>query len=255
MASFRWLAAGTALVALLSIRGERLPGPGTWMSLALVGVLLMGIGNGAVVWAEQTVPSGLTAVLIAAIPFWMVGIERLMHGGERLTAWRAGGLVLGFSGIVLLVWPELRLGDGRSFLPGVLATQLACLGWAVGSSLAKRRGQEENVLAAAAVQMIFAGLALLIVGSARGEWAQLAFNSRTSLALAYLIVVGSIVGYSAYAYSLKHLPVATVSLYAYANPVIAVVLGALMLAEPIHSRILVAAGVILAGSAMVRTDH
>ena len=96
MASFRWLAAGTALVVALLIRGERLPGPRAWMSLALTGVLLMGIGNGGVVWAEQTVPSGLTAVLVAAIPFWMVGIERVMHGGERLTARRLGGLVLGF---------------------------------------------------------------------------------------------------------------------------------------------------------------
>lgn len=141
MASFRWLAAGTALVVALSIGGEKLPRTRAWISLALTGVLLMGIGNGGVVWAEQTVPSGLTAVLVAAIPFWMVGIERVMHGGERLTPRRVGGLVLGFSGIVLLVWPELRLGEGRSFLMGVLATQVACLAWAMGSSLAKRRAQ------------------------------------------------------------------------------------------------------------------
>ena len=197
------------------------------MSLALMGVLLMGIGNGGVVWAEQTVPSGLTAVLVAAIPFWMVGIERVMHGGERLTARRMGGLVLGFSGIVLLVWPELRLGEGRSFLVGRGGdTSSPASAGRLARAWRKRRGAEENVLAAAAMQMVFAGLALMVVGSARGEWSELAFNPRTSLALAYLIVVGSIVGYSAYAFALKHLPVATVSLYAYANPVIAVVLGA-----------------------------
>lgn len=104
------------------------------------------------------------------------------------------------------------------------------------------------------MQMVFAGLALLIVGSAIGEWSVMAFNRRTALALVYLVVVGSIVGYSAYAYALKHLPVSTVSLYAYANPVIAVVLGALMLGEPMDSRILAAAGVILVGCAMVRSD-
>ena len=218
------------------IRGERLPGPRTWPSLALVGVLLMGFGNGAVVWAEQTVPSGLTAVLVAAVPFWMVGVERLMHGAERLTARRAAGLVIGFSGIVLLVWPELRLGDGRSFSRGWWRRNSPASAGRSAPAWPNGGAQEENVLAAAAMQMVFAGLALLAVGAVRGEWPSSPSAARTSLALGYLIVFGSIVGFSAYAYALKHLPVATVSLYAYANPVIAVVLGALMLAEPLDSR-------------------
>ena len=241
MASFRWLTAGGFLVVALVARGERLPGPRAWGSLAILGVLLMGVGNGGVVWAEQTVPSGLTAVLVAGIPFWMVGIEQLMYGGDQITRRRLAGLVMGFAGIVLLVWPELhvtvvgsgfsRIGgesvvgsgatvvgsgfsriDQGSFLGGVVATQIACLGWAIGSSISRRREHDENVLAASAIQMVCAGLALAAVGLARGEWARLAFNGRTTGAMAYLIVAGSIVGYSAYAYALKHLPVATVSL-------------------------------------------
>lgn len=268
MASCRWLTAGLCLTIALVARGERMPGPAAWPSLAVLGVLLMGIGNGGVVWAEQTVPSGLTAVLVAGIPFWMVGVERLMYGGDPITRGRLAGLVVGFAGIVLLVWPELHLNlgggvenaagpgpdrfDRSSFLGGVAATQIACLGWAIGSSIARRRQHGENVLAASALQMVCAGVALGAVGLARGEWTELAFSDRTAGALAYLIVAGSIVGYSAYAYALKHLPVATVSLYAYVNPVIAVALGTLLLREPLSSRMLAAAAAVLAGVILVR---
>ena len=253
MASMRWIAAGGLLIVRLALRGERLPARREWPSLAILGILLLGFGNGAVVWAEQTVPSGLTAVLVAGIPFWMVGIDRMMARPEHpLRARRVLGLIVGFAGIVLLVWPELQLGHTRSFLIGVAATQVASLGWAIGSSLARRRRHEENVLATSAVQMLFAGISLLIAGVASGEWPALAINARTGFALSYLIVAGSIVGYSAYAYALKHLPVTTVSLYAYVNPVIAVALGTLLLNEPFSPRILIASAVVLAGVMMVR---
>jgi drug/metabolite transporter (DMT)-like permease len=253
MASFRWLSAGALLMALLMVAGNPVPPVRAWPALAMMGVLLMGVGNGGVVWAEQVIPSGLTAVLVAAVPFWMVGIERLV-GGDRLTRRQVLGLLIGFAGILLLVWPELKVSAGRSVIVGVAATQLACLGWAIGSSMSRRRRPDEDVLAAAAGQMLFAGIALMAVGAVAGEWSELSFSARTFGALAYLIVIGSIVGYTAYAYALKHLPVATVSLYAYANPVIAVALGSLLLAEPFDSRILVAAAIILAGSAMVKME-
>src|SRR3989442_11047228 len=104
-------------------------------ALIVLGMLLLGFGNGGVVWAEQTVPSGLTAVLVAMSPFWMVGIDALTSHGEAITRRRAVGLIIGFCGIVLLVWPEIRVADhGREFLGGVAAAQLACIGWAVGST-------------------------------------------------------------------------------------------------------------------------
>ena len=230
MAAIRWIVAGGLLIAILALRGERLPGPRAWPTLAVLGVLLLGFGNGGVVWAELTVPSGLTAVLVATSPFWMVGLDAFLIGGEPLTLRRALGLIVGFSGIVMLVWPELRVGEGgRGFLGGVIAAQIACVGWAVGSSYARRRGRghakDENVLATAAFEMLFGGLVLLAAGLAMHEAGRLAFNPRTAGALTYLILVGAIGGFTAYTYALKHLPVATVSLYAYVNPIIAVILG------------------------------
>jgi drug/metabolite transporter (DMT)-like permease len=254
MGACRWIAAGTLIIGILALRGERLPAVRLWRSLAILGVLLIGFGNGGVVWAERTVPSGLTAVLVAMSPFWMVGIEALRPDGDSLTLRRVAGLIIGFAGIVILVWPELHVAGARGFITGVVAAQIACLGWAIGSTYARRHGRDENVLATAAFEMLFGGLVMLGVGLARHEQAALTFTPRTAAALAYLTFVGAIAGFSAYAYALKHLPLATVSLYAYVNPVIAVVLGTLILSEPLNARLGVAAGIVLAGMALVRHE-
>jgi len=196
-------------------------------------------------------------VLVAMSPFWMVGIDALTPHGERLTFRRVAGLVIGFTGIVMLVWPEIRIGEGgRGFLVGVVAAQIACLGWALGSIFGRRRGhtnaRDENVLVTATFEMLFGGLFLFTAGAARGELGWLSFNARTAGALVYLTLFGAIGGFTAYAYALKHLPVATASLYAYVNPVIAVVLGTLILKEPFSARMGVAAAVVLIGMALVR---
>ena len=254
MAGCRWAIAGFLILAALNIRGEKIPPPSHWLAMTVLGVLLIGLGNGCVVWAEQTLPSGLTAVLVAAVPFWMVGVERLMTAPDPLTPRRVIGLVVGFGAIVLLVWPELELGNGRAFFVGVVSTQLACLGWAIGSSYSRRRHADENVLAAAALQMLFGGLILAVAGLLRGELRMLAFSPRSVTAFVYLIVAGSLGGFSAYAYALKHLPVATLSLYAYVNPVIAVILGTLILGESLSPRLAVAGALVLVGIALVRGD-
>jgi drug/metabolite transporter (DMT)-like permease len=252
MGALRWMTAGAVILAVLRLRGEPLPAPRTWPALTLLGILFIGFGNGAVVWAEQTLPSGLTAVLIAAVPFWMVGVERFMLRPDPLTPRRLAGLAIGFGGIVLLAWPELRIGGERSLAAGIGATQLACLGWAIGSSYARRRRHDENVLATAGLQMLFGGACMLLVGLALGEAGRVGFTGVTLGALAYLTVFGSVGGFSAYVYALKHLPVATVSLYAYVNPVIAVLLGTTVLQEPLSPRLAVAGAVVLVGMALVR---
>jgi drug/metabolite transporter (DMT)-like permease len=259
MAAVRWIVAGGLLILILRLRGERMPDRRQWPALTLLGILLLGFGNGGVVWAEQTVPSGLTAVLVATSPFWMVGIDAMMAGGERLTVRRTVGLIVGFCGIVLLVWPEIRVGEGgRAFLGGVIAAQIACVGWATGSSYARKRGRghakDENVLVTAAFEMLFGGIVLLIVSFAMSEASRLTFTPRSAGALLYLTFVGAIAGFSAYAYALKHLPVATVSLYAYVNPIIAVVLGTLVLHEPFGARTAVAAAIVLTGMMLVRQE-
>jgi drug/metabolite transporter (DMT)-like permease len=252
MAGFRWTVAGAIILAALKIRGERIPPTRDWLALTVLGILLIGFGNGCVVWAEQTLPSGLTAVLVAGVPFWMVGVERFMTASDPLTPRRLLGLVVGFGGIVLLVWPELELGNGRAFFFGVGATQLACLGWAIGSSYSRRRHADENVMATAALQMFFGGVILSIGGFVLGELGTFAYSGRSVAALVYLIIAGSLGGFSAYAYALKYLPVATVSLYAYVNPVIAVLLGTLILGEALSPRLAVAGAIVLVGMALVR---
>jgi drug/metabolite transporter (DMT)-like permease len=252
--AIRYTVAGVLLAAILRARGERLPAPAHWPRFALMGFLMIGLGNGGVIWAEQWVPSGVAAVMVAASPFWMTGLEAMLPDGEHLSRRSLVGLLIGFSGIVLLVWPDLsaRGADGHQFGLGLAALQVACIGWALGSSYSRRLAREENALGAAALQMIFGGLVMLAAATVHGEWTQMALTSRSALAELYLIVFGSLVGYTAYVYALKYLPVSTVSLYAFVNPVIAVVLGTLMLGEPFGVRAVVASAAVLVGVAVVR---
>ena len=252
MGGLRWVAAGLLFTAFLWRQGRVLP-LRAWSSVAPTALLLIFVGNGAVVWAEQYVSSGLTAVIIASSPFWMVASEALV-GAERVKGRTLVGLTVGFSGIVLLVWPELGAGGpSRSgFLAGVIVLQLACAGWAIGSSRSKRQMVAADVFAMTAAQMLMAGAAFLVVATLLGEWHALRFSARSTVAILYLIVIGSIGAYAAYAYALKHLPVALVSLYAYINPIIAVVLGVLLLGETFSARMGVAAAVVLIGVAIVQ---
>lgn len=250
----RFTAAGLILIAALRLTGQPLPSPRTWGALALSGFLLLVIGNGAVVWAEQYVASGLTAVMVAMVAFWNVVVEAMRAGGERPTVRTMSGLAIGFAGIVVLVWPELFTETtGTWFVAGVVALQLACAGWAVGTSFTKRHVASPSPFATSAVQMLAAGLMFLAIATVAGEWTQLAFTVRSASAILYLVIFGSIVAFSAYVYALKHLPIATVSLYSYVNPLIAVVLGTVLLSEPFSSRTLVASALVFAGIAVVRS--
>jgi drug/metabolite transporter (DMT)-like permease len=253
LGGLRFVSAGLLLCLFVRMGGGRLPPPREWPRQAALGALLLGIGNGCVVWSEIWIPSGIAAVGVAALPFWMAGTEAFFRR-ERIAGNVLVGLAVGFLGIVLLIWPSLVVADvtAARFGLGVLLVQIACLGWAVGSSISKRTVSSTGTLSAAGLQQLFAGLTLTAVGSALGEWRDLAFTPRTLAAQAYLVVFGSLVAYSAYLYALDHLPIARVSLYAYINPIIAVLLGALFAAEPLTPRIGVAAALVLAGVGIVR---
>jgi drug/metabolite transporter (DMT)-like permease len=254
MGGVRWTLAGALLAMWLVVRGEKLPPPSRWRSIAVLGFLMLVLGNGGVVFAEQWVPSGLTAVLVATSPFWMAGIEAFMPDGEKLRLWLIAGLVIGFSGIVLLVWPELTFGSSgsRGFLVGVLGVQVAAFGWSLGSSYSRRQMPGENILGTTAYQMLAGGLMMVLLGTVRGEWSTLFFSTRSALALTYLSTVGAVGGFVAYTYALRHLPVSFVSLYAYINPIIAVALGVLLLHEPFTARMAIAAALVFSGVAVVR---
>jgi drug/metabolite transporter (DMT)-like permease len=257
LAGLRWIAAGLILLPAVRITGQTLPPPRTWGSIAIGGFLMMVLGNGGVVWAQQYVASGLTAVIIASVPFWNVLIEALIKGGERPDRPTMIGLAIGFSGIVVLVWPELFSGGraGAAFIGGIVALQVACAGWAAGTSYTKRNVVSASPLAIAAMQMLASGLMFVVVATVTGEWGRLAFTARSLSAWLYLVIVGSVVGYSAFVYALKSLPVSTVSLYSYVNPLIAVVLGTLLLSEPFSGRTLAASALVFAGIAVVRSSQ
>lgn len=255
MAAFRWLIAAALLVIYMKLRGEPLPPRTRWGGIALMGFLLLVIGNGGVVYAEQWVASGLAAVMVATSPFWMGGVEASL-GGERVTGRMLAGLLVGFTGILVLVWPELTIdgAGGGHFLLGVVALQLAAFGWALGSAYSRRYARQDHVLGTTALQMLAGGVMLLVAGTAHGEWPAVAFSTRSTIALAYLSTLGAIGGFVAYTYALRHLPMSFVSLYAYINPIIAVALGILILGEPFDLRIGAAAALVLIGVAIVRSQ-
>ena len=215
---------------------------------------MIGFGNGCLVWAQQFVPSGVAAVLVSVIPFWMIGVEAFMPGGERFASGRCSAWSSGFGGIVLLTSSSMNgSAPTRQIVLGVIMTQLSCLGWAIGSAYSKRHKREENLFAATAVQIMFGGAMLMVVATITGEWSDVAPTSRSLLAVLYLVVVGTFVGYVCYVYALKHLPVSIVSLYAYVNPVIAVILGSLLLKERFTPRMAVAIAIIFVAMLIVRS--
>jgi drug/metabolite transporter (DMT)-like permease len=251
--ALRYLIAGSALFAVLRAKGHRMPSRGEWLAALIAGTLLLGIGNGGVIWAELWVPTGFAAVLVACVPFWMVGIEALLPQGEPLTRRSVTGLLIGFAGIVLLMWPNLRFDGaaGMQFAIGVVVLQIACIGWAAGSIFSRRRKAKGDPVMFAASQMLCGGVVMFIAAALTGEFPRLAFSPRSGAALAYLVVSGSLIGYVAYVYALTHLSPTFVSLYAYVNPVVAVTLGALVLGEAFGWRIVFAIGIILGGMFIV----
>ena len=254
VAGLRWMFAGVVLSALMLATGRGLPRPALWGPLVLLGFLMNVVGNGFVVYAQQYVPSGLTAVLIATTPFWSALVERLLPNGERFSRRSLLGLGLGFSGIVVLVWPQMTNGGagGSAFIGGVIAIQLACIGWVIGTSYAKRHELGDNPFRSTALQMVFSGTMLLAAATWHGDWAQVTFTPRTMAAMVYLSIAGSLVAYSAYIYAIQHLPLSLVSLYAYINPIIAVALGVAFLGEPFTWRMALAAALVFGGVAIIR---
>ncbi len=253
----RFTTAGLVLAIVRRLQGKPMPNARGLFDSFVAGFLLLGFGNGGVVYGEQFTPSGLAAVLVAAVPFWMVGVEALLPGGERLSRRGIVGLLIGFSGIVLLVWPDLHFGGADTgsnwgFAIGVFALQLACFGWALGSSYSRRhRATGNDLITTSAYQMFFGGFTMLALGTLTGEWNHVTLTARTGSALLYLFGVGSLIGFVAYIYALGHLSTSFVSLYAYVNPVVAVVLGTLILDEPFGWRLIAAIGTILVGMAIV----
>lgn len=256
-AGLRFLTAGALLFTMVrASSGARLPKGREWFDQSVVGLALLGVGNGLVVWAEQWVPSGPAALLVATSPFWVMGLERFLSKGERLSWQAVAGLLVGFGGLALLVAPNLYGKTvGASYLWGMLALQAACASWSIGSVYAKHHPTGVAPLMGAAIQMLVAGAAMTFIGIVLGEVNEVHFSARSFGAFAYLIVFGSIVAYGSYTYAVQKLPLSLVSTYSYINPIIAVMLGWIVLGEQMSWRVMAAMLIILGGVMMLKTGR
>jgi drug/metabolite transporter (DMT)-like permease len=244
MAGVRFLIAGGVLYFLARGRGAGSPRPIEWRSAAIVGFCLLGGGNGGVVWAQHTVPSGIAALLVATMPLFMAAMAGL--GGTKLPRGTAAvGLLIGFAGVAVLIGPGISAGGKEHIAPwGVAALLFACVSWAGGSLYSRRAPLPKSALLATGMEMLAGGALLLVVGGIAGEWRSIdlaAVSWRSWLAFAYLITFGSLIGFTAYIWLLRNTTTSLASTYAYVNPLVAVFLGWLLADEALSGRIGLAA--------------
>lgn len=248
MAGARFVVAGLVLLAWRRLRGEPLPVASEWRAAAITGCLMLVGGNGGVCWAEQWLPSGLVALIVASVPAWMVLFDWARRDGTKPSRATLAGLVLGFAGVALLVAPR---EGGHPLVGLVVVVGSAC--WALGSILARRGGLPRSPLMATGAQMLAGGAGLLLAGLLGGETSRVALDAvtpRAALSLGYLVVFGSLIAFSCYAWLLRVSTPSKVSTYAYVNPVVAVMLGTFA-GEALHPRMLAAGALIVAGVAAI----
>ena len=255
-AGLRFLIAGLLLLTVVLALGDTLPKRLVdWRTQAIVGVLLLAGGNAFVVWAEQYTASGVASIFVVTVALWMAFFDAIIPGGSGDLNWRVvTGLLLGFLGTALLVGasPAEIL---RADLRGPIALTCASASWSLGSVYSKRHRTETSPYVGAAIQMIAGGATIALVGTVVGEWSRWHLTPRGVGALVYLVVVGSILGYSAYTYALRHASPTIVGTYAYVNPVIAVLLGWLILREPVSARTFLAMALILGAVVWIQFSH
>ncbi len=245
----RFLISGFILVIWQRVAGKELPTRKQWVSTAIIGVLLLLGGNGLVAWAEQFIPSGIAALVIASSPMFLVIGEALRPNGVKPNWQGIVGLLIGFVGIFILIGPAEITGNAAKLDPfGVAALLFACLFWATGSMVSKSVDLPKSSLMNTGAQMLMGGAALVIVSLVTGEvngWDVSAVSSRSLYGLLYLILVGSLIGFVSYGWLLHNAPISLVSTYAYVNPIVAVFLGTWFANEALEPRIWLAAGIII----------
>lgn len=259
MSGVRFVLAGALLWGWAALRGKGRPTRADFKGAAILGAFLLLGGNGGVMWAQMHgMPSGLTALLVSTVPLWVVLLEWLSP--RSLNPGRPArpvilGVLGGLVGVMLLVGPANLSGEGVFFW-GAMALMAGSLSWAYGSTLARRLEQPSSPTLGTALQMVAGGMFLLIAGVVYGEVPGIdleAVTLKSTISFGYLVVVGSVVAFSAYVFLIKEVPVAKVSTYAYVNPVVALVLGWLLAGEELATRTLVAAAVILVSVVLITT--
>jgi drug/metabolite transporter (DMT)-like permease len=256
LAGSRHLIFGLLFYPLLRWKTGIRPTQEHWLTAAITGFLMLFVGNGGVCVAEQTVPSGVAALLVATVSLWMVIVDWLRPGGVRPVARVLAGLLLGFSGLALLVGPKDLGGSSRVSPTGTAILLIASFAWACGSLYCKHGGLPSSALLGAAMQGLCGGIILWVAGVFAGELHGLhlaAVSTRSWVALGYLVFFGSMMGFTAYVYVLKNSTATRVATYAFVNPVVALLLGWLLAGESITLRTALAAAVILAAVLLVIT--
>ncbi len=256
MGGVRFLIAGAILYVWSRARGDAPPTRRNWLAATIVGGLLLLGGNGAVMWAAQHVPTGIVSLLVAMVPLWMVLFEWIGPRKIRPTTGVAIGVMLGLAGLAVLAGPALWGGKEGIDPASVIILMIGSMSWAAGSLYSRRPTLPSSSILAMGMEMLGGGALLLIAGLLSGELSRLDIGavSRSSvLAMAYLLFFGSLIGYTAYIWLLRVQPAARVSTYAYVNPIVAVFLGWIILAEPVTQRTLLAGAIIVGSVALITT--
>ena len=256
MAASRFIIAGVLLLAYCLLKGEKLPAFKSFGIVGVGGVLMLFIGNGAVAWSEQYLPSGLVAIIVASVPLWFVVLDKRQWSYYFSNKMIVVGLLVGFAGVLLLFLGKgsINITGSSSTLISFFVLMAGTIGWAIGSLYSKYKHVEGSTTIKAAIQMLAAGFVSLLAAFITKEhknfsWSQVSGTS--ILALSYLIVMGSLVGYMSYIWLLSVRPPSLVGTYAYVNPIVAVFLGWLIASEPISTQQIIALSVVLAGVLLV----
>lgn len=253
LAAIRQSVCGVLVVGFFLVRGARIPDIRTLARLAVIGVLLLGVGNGLMTWGEQTVDSGLASILAALNPMGIVVFSLLAIPGTRLRPAGIAGLVLGLAGIVLIFYPLLQMQGSPGFAFGTVLILLSVLGWSSGSVMAAKHRFSLDIFYACGWEFLFGGFALVIASVVSGQSIPLArVQTEAWLSMGYLAAFGSLLGFSAYQYALRYLPAPEVAIYAYINPLVALALGWWLLGEALSGTILTGALITLAGVYLVQ---
>ena len=257
MAGVRFLIAGVILFVWRRLTGDIRPLKIEWRSAAIVGGLLLIGGNGNVVWAEQHVASGIAALIVGSAPLWMVAIDAIRPGGKKANLQTWAGVIIGFIGILVLINPLAMLRNPQQVNTlGILSLLLGAFLWALGSLYSRNATLPSSPLLGTGMEMLVGGVGLFILGTFTGEWAQVnlsTISARSIWGLLYLIIFGSLVGYSAYTWLLRNAPTPLVSTYAYVNPMVAILLGAIFAGETLTPRIVIAALIVVSSVALINT--
>jgi drug/metabolite transporter (DMT)-like permease len=262
MAGTRFLTAGLILYIWRRSAGDPAPTAGQWLRASVVGLLLLLGGNALLSLAEKQVASGFSSLIIGSVPLWMTTIEAIRPGGSRPNTIGMLGLVIGFGGIVLLVAPSLLGADPAASHPqgnplGILILLFAALFWSLGSIYSRHAHLPASTLLSTGMEMLAGAVGAYLAGMFTGEWHQLVLaniSTRSWLALLYLVVFGSLAGFTAYAWLLRSAPVSLVATYAYVNPVVAILIGSLFAQETLTVHVLISALIIIGSVVLINSS-